>query len=150
MYKVTGVIAALARNGKGFKVGEVWYNVYSAADLGDVKKGDTVEFDFVARNDFKNVQGAVRIKDAAPAAAPSTSGATGGWRGKDPEVQAAIIRQNALTAAVNYVLGTKTAKVSPADVIQVARQFEAYTSGRDTPAPAPTPKAEELSDGVPF
>jgi hypothetical protein len=43
----------------------------------------------------------------------------------------AINRQNALTNAVAYlgVLGTDCAELSPDLVIEIARKFEAYTTG---------------------
>ena len=44
-----------------------------------------------------------------------------------------ILRQNALTASVNYVNGTRDNSAAPlyvtADVIDIAKKFEYYTSG---------------------
>ena len=48
----------------------------------------------------------------------------------DEERQRMIIRQNALTNAVAYVLGTETkANATPEKVISIAQEFEFYTSG---------------------
>jgi hypothetical protein len=46
------------------------------------------------------------------------------------DTQRLILRQNALTASVNYCNGHKTA-ASIADIIEIAKLFEAYTSGDD-------------------
>lgn len=62
-----------------------------------------------------------------PQASTGSQGSTGQVRKSDPDVQAAIIRQNALTNAVTYTTGLE---VTVEQVIEVAQKFEKYTSGQ--------------------
>lgn len=64
--KGSGVIDAVARNGKSFKIGEDWFSVYKAQELGGAQKGDEVSFEYVTVSkggaSFNNVKGNVTIK----------------------------------------------------------------------------------------
>ena len=65
--KGSGVIDAVARNGKSFKIGEDWFSVYKAQELGGAQKGDEVSFEYVTVSkggaSFNNVKGNVTIKN---------------------------------------------------------------------------------------
>lgn len=168
MNKASGVIEALARNGKGFKIGEQWFSVFKAVDLNNAQKGDNVTFDYVSTEKggttFHNVKGKVEItsvapKNETPAATAGGAGAgradgTDGTRGYDgdgfrkrsmkffpvpkTDVDRPIIRQNSLTQANSLLstlagLGVLPAGGEPGDyadlAIELARQFEAYSTG---------------------
>lgn len=132
MSMIEGVIEAVRKDGKGFKVGEAWYGAFNATELSHVSRGDTVRFEFTRRGEYNNIKGAVE-KVAAVAASQSAAAASSG---KSFDVQAAIIRQNALTNAVNYSVGVlQSPEIS--DVIATAKQFEEYTSGRLGASPTP-------------
>jgi hypothetical protein len=65
--KASGVIEVLARNGKGFKIGEDWFSVFKAQELSGAQKGDEVSFEYVTVEkggaSFNNVKGNVTIKN---------------------------------------------------------------------------------------
>jgi len=84
----------------------------------------------------------------------SQSGGFGGNGKSDPAIQKAIIRQNALTNAVNYCIAkatmTKDEKyLTGKEVIQVATYFAKYSEGLVTvvseskPEPEPEPEPEK-------
>jgi len=76
----------------------------------------------------------------------------GGGRQQDPEVQNYIIRQNALTNAVAYVLGKAAYMKQPEalefisgkEIIQVATYFSAYSRGKVTVTMTPDEIAKEF------
>lgn len=127
LYQQSGVIEAVARTQKSFKIGEDWFSVFNASDLNGAQAGDEVEFDYSINNrggkDFLNVEGSVTITSegtaqrrapapqrqqrATPASrAPAARGAAGGRSAgasagspsSDPR-QRSIVRQNSLTQA---------------------------------------------------
>ncbi|MCI0560204.1 MAG: hypothetical protein MN733_17080 [Nitrososphaera sp.] len=136
MSMIEGVIEAVRKDGKGFKVGEAWYGVFDAEEISHVSRGDTVRFDFTIRGNYNNIKGTV---EKVSAAATPVHGVGASSSAKPFDVQAAIIRQNALTNAVNYTIGVLSSDTFPdiADVIKTAQRFEEYTSGRlDTVTPS--------------
>ena len=151
MPNMTGVVEATARSGKALKIGEDWYSAFTASSLNGAKAGDNVSFMYTVTNkagtEYKNIKGAVSIKDGGEAPAAASGGAkapaaSSGWSkgGRsfpvgplDPE--RSIIRQNALTQA-NKMLEDLWIGESSADdethafrVIKVARIFESYSAG---------------------
>lgn len=81
--KITGVIEAVNRTGKSFKLDDgEWYGAYKPSDLNGAQVGDEVEFDMEPRESggttFFNVKGGVTILgDGAPAAQPQRSSSGG-------------------------------------------------------------------------
>jgi hypothetical protein len=126
---------------------------YSAFDTSKVRvsPGDYVDFEFTEKPGtnkmtgapvtYRNIKGSVMgVPQGGSAPVPPTSGpmrgTVGGYVKEEKpgtpilDTQRLILRQNALTAAVNYCNGHKTA-ASVLDVIEIAKIFEAYTSGDD-------------------
>jgi hypothetical protein len=113
--------------------------------------GDKIEATYVKNGEYFNLTD-VKLLEKGDGVAPSfggagkassTAGAKAAYGGKDPEVQAAIIRQNALTNAVHFVTSAPVSaslvvkgSASPSTdfladlVINIAHKFEGYTSGR--------------------
>lgn len=138
--RATGYIKAIRKDGKGFQLDDGnWYGVFAATQL-KANKGDYVEFAYKSviknGNEYRNVQGVVSGTAVSP---------TGGSMREIPENNSdgqsrsplmlpvmlarerAIIRQNALTNAVQYAGSVNGVTVDV--VIGIAREFEAYTSG---------------------
>jgi len=114
-----------------FKVGDSWYKTGFKSM---VSKGDEVSFEYTDGAYGKDVKVASLSK--AGSSTPTTSvsppsvsgsGFPMGLRDKGR----AINRQNALTNAVAYVtvMGGGDKDVTPDLVIEIARKFEAYTTG---------------------
>jgi len=134
---ITGTITAVAGTNKSFQLdGGDWYGVYDPSNL-QASKGDDVTFEFTRKGKWLNVKGKVVGSGAAissPTAGSVSSApvkkATGGRtfpvRGTAPE--RTINRQNALTNAVQYTNEVFTSATVD-EVLDVARQFEAYTCG---------------------
>lgn len=150
-FNTSGTIEAVARNGKAFKIGEDWFSVYKAAQLGDAQKGDDVEFDYVEKKVggtvFLNVEGNVNIVGggssepeerparsargggSAPARtarseAPARSG--GGSSGSEQQRQRSIVRQNSLTQANNLLAAMArmgTLEGGPEELAELAVQL---------------------------
>ena len=158
----TGTIEAISKDGKRFLLTETnkWYSCFAASQMKG-QRGDTVEFNFdtvvKGANTYQNVKGNVRVVGT------SARPVEGSSEGRDsPRMpmgllpvqlarERAIIRQNALTAAVNYCGGPGT---SPSEVLDIARIFESYTSGDMDIASAMKPdKDTEMSarvDDIPY
>lgn len=149
-FNTSGTIEAVSRNGKAFKIGEDWFSVYKAAQLGDAQKGDDVEFDYVEKKVggtvFLNVEGNVNIVGggssepeerparsargggSAPARtarseAPARSGT--GSPANDPR-QRSIVRQNSLTQANNLLMAMArmgTLEGGPEELAELAVQL---------------------------
>lgn len=136
-------------DGKFVVVNGEKYSAFAPTQI-HVNVGDYVNFEYTEKNGvtkfgtpvvYKNIKGnlyptkggPVQIGGSVPAPtavrytpAPSKIGEP--ILSKDR----LILRQNALTAAVNFVTNIKTDEgITPEDVIKVAKIFEGFTSGDD-------------------
>lgn len=113
------------------KINNTWYG---AGFNAPPEKGTTVQFEAQTNNagymDAKNI---VPISGTVSSAAKT--GASSGWPiPKDSGRDRSIMRQNAVTNALRFfelqnTLSEEMQDISPAQVIMVARDFEAYYSG---------------------
>lgn len=142
---VTGVVEAKSKTkyGYGILVTGKWHN--SKFEI-KCEKGDTVEFDDGGKN-YCNKLKVISAGDAGT----SAPAARGGPKGSFPiglfDGQRSIIRQNAVTNANTYVanfLGDQD--VSIEDLLDVARQIEAYTTGDLDAEAAEAMVAADLDD----
>lgn len=136
MSEVNGVVEAVRKDGKGLCVDGQWYSSFNP--IAGVSRGDTVSFTYAEKGSFKNIKGTVRGGtggSAAPAAASAAPAGRkfGGFPIDVKDGQRSIIRQNALTNArelVSSVTGAKKVdEAMVAEIIAVARKFEAYSTG---------------------
>ena len=128
MAEVVGVVEGISTkfNKWSILVNGTWYGTKEEwKPKVAVNKGDTVVFDdgggkFIKR--LKVVSGGYsHTVTSSPAKEESVVGAVKISRDR------CIIRQNSITNAVNFLSGKK--EVTPENVIDVARLFEAYSSG---------------------
>lgn len=157
--RATGYIKAVRKDGKGFQLDDGnWYGVFAATQL-KANKGDYVEFAYKSviknGNEYRNVQGVVSGTAVSP-----TGGSmreipenNSGGQSRSPLMlpvmlarERAIIRQNALTNAVQYAFSVNGVTVDV--VIGIAREFEAYTSGDYDIETARRSLEEESVDGA--
>ena len=158
--RATGYIKAVRKDGKGFQLDDGnWYGVFSATQL-KANKGDYVEFAYKSviknGNEYRNVQGVVSGTAVSPSGGSMREipeGNSGGSQSRSPLMlpvmlarERAIIRQNALTNAVQYAGGVNGVTVDL--VIGIAREFEAYTSGDYDIETARKSLEEESVDGA--
>lgn len=130
--KMVGVIEAVKKDNKAIKVGGVWYS--SFLPMPPMNAGDEVAFDYTEKGPYKNIKGSVSVSK-------SDGGTTVAGVGTFPTKKVgaiildrdrAIIRQNALTAAVNFHALSDSPgpfAVTEQHIIETAKLFEAYTSG---------------------
>jgi hypothetical protein len=149
------------RDGKAIWVNGERYSAFAETQV-HVGPGDYVDFEYTEKNSvsartgapvvYKNIKGNVYAAGSTPtvASAPRPTGASpmpyvpsAATTAKVGipilDTQRLILRQNALTAAVNYVNGQITAignsgevpviGITVDSVLKVAKQFEDYTSG---------------------
>jgi hypothetical protein len=136
------------RDGKAIWVNGERYSAFAETQV-HVGPGDYVDFEYTEKNSvsartgapvvYKNIKGNVYAAGAAPKAPPMTgaspmpyvpsAAATAKVGIPILDTQRLILRQNALTAAVNYVNGSAVFEASVETVISIAKQFEDYTSG---------------------
>lgn len=126
---------------KAIVVSGVRYGAYKPEQLAGAKQGDEVQFDFKENGQYKNISGNVRVvnKSAAPKAAPSSgntssrssraNGEEGGFPLHEKSYERALDRRNAINAAVAYAALAKLKPESPGEIVDIAREFEAYTTG---------------------
>lgn len=166
MATMNGVVEALARTGKGLKIGENWYSAFTAGMLNGAKVGDNVSFVYTEvvkeGTTYRNIKGAVSIKEGGapepaagrPAAASGGSSFSKGGRSfpvgpLDPE--RSIIRQNSLTQANKLLEGQLGEMPSYEEqahtVISVARIFESYSAG-DMDAEEAAAAVDSLRSGM--
>lgn len=146
MAKIKGVIEALARNGKGIKIGEDWYGAFKAVQLNGAVEGSEVEFEYLSKDKggqtFNNIQGNVNVlgKSEAPKKSGTDDAPKSGGTPGSGHVGAArdrsIVRQNSLTNA-NATIHTfyagdaggtgKSPEELAEEVIAVAKLYEAYS-----------------------
>ena len=140
MGQVTGVVnkvgtkwgkVSIEVNGKWYSTKLEWWNEKNSTLP---CQGDEVSFDDGGSKYLKNYQ-VQNASGNAPYTPADSTPATGSSPARTASVsddarQSAIIRQNALTNAVNYTVGTNTEN-SPEDVVELAKVFYAYTSGAE-------------------
>jgi hypothetical protein len=139
MSMVTGVVEAKARTGKGIKVGDLWYSAFTAATLDGVERGDEVSFESVLdkTGKYNNIKGAVKKGGTTVPVSGASSDGTLKVLKPSLDRERSIIRQNALTNAREHyssvvdfkALESLSIEETCKAVIEVARIFEAYTSG---------------------
>jgi hypothetical protein len=152
MDRLKGVVEGTYGEGKEFKfkVEGTWFSNSYATNVPNVNRGDTVVIMYQNNPKFKGQfwKSVEVVKDdEASSSAPSNNGGSGPAvaapkhyttaKGYLTKVQSfpvpmdhpdtSIIRQNALTNAVKWSGGNT---VDVENIIRVARQFEAYTSGQ--------------------
>ena len=140
--RLTGTIEAISKDGKRFLLTETgkWYSCFTSSQMKG-ERGDSVEFNFDSvtkgENTYQNVKGNVRVVGtSARPVEGATAGDTGGGSARMPmgllpvqlARERAIIRQNALSAAVNFC-NRSSASCTAMSVLDIARVFESYTSG---------------------
>ena len=126
----SGVIDKISSDRHGIYMGGNWYNnKFKEVDSG-ISPGDTVEIsikDGKFWNTVRPVSTGPVSYSAPTAVASSKKPVQGGFPVAIDHYSRAIIRQNALTNAVNYCSGSTT--IPKEEVVEVARFFETYTSG---------------------
>ena len=170
----SGRIERMGNNGKSFLLQEFegkWFGAYNASQLAGANTGDEVSFTYtsVEKNGrtFHNINGNLTIVSSSGGTTPPTAGGTVARIAKVGEPilsrDRLILRQNALTNAVNFVNSQETLMNSgqafdPVDVLKIASVFESYTSGdiekkaaegsKDTPTDEAWEAAATAFDGV--
>lgn len=141
-------------------------SIFESASFAGVLKtlapGDEIEATYVKNGEFFNLTDVKLLNKGAGVAPAPQAGASKGYTAKveDPEKQASIQRQNALTNATTLVTAMlsqemfkKTTKpaILIQEIISIATAFEGYTSGRDKLAKLESTVADVTASGdVPF
>lgn len=60
--QMTGVVEAVRRDGKGFKIGEDWYSSFNP--ISGVNRGDEVSFNYARKGQYLNIKGKVTVVGA--------------------------------------------------------------------------------------
>lgn len=147
------VVERVGPKGNSLMINNTWYSSFKAASLTGAKEGDVVSFEYIEKESddpmrpYRNIKGNVQVVgvgSAPTSTVGATSGAVSGGKAAFPiakdNYQRSIIRQNAVTSAINFSAGEKTLK----EVFAIAKQIERYTAG-DEDAEAMKKLAEEVS-----
>jgi hypothetical protein len=142
---VNGSIARMGNNQKSFILQEIedkWFGAYAVDQLQGAGLGDKVQFSYesVEKNDrvFNNIKGNVSVVGKTP---PPIADALTPYLPRER----LILRQNALTNAVNFVINNPNSDTTPEAVLKTAAEFEAWTSGDvDKPKPIAEAGTEEV------
>jgi hypothetical protein len=127
---VSGSIARMGQNQKSFILQEQdgkWFGAFAVDQLQGANLGDKVQFFYesVEKNGrtFNNIKGNVSVlgKTSPPSAdALSSPSLSREWL---------ILRQNALTNAVNFTANNPNSDLTVEAVLETAAEFVAWTSG---------------------
>ena len=136
--QLSGVISKVGDRGTSFQLeGDFsWYSAFNPEQLCGAKAGDSVSFMFATKQDkndpnkvYKNLRGNLTIHAGSPDPQPNRAAVSPLPSAKKGEPSLTrvrlILRQNALTNAVNYC----TPESSPEQVLEIAKLFEGWTSG---------------------
>ena len=134
----SGTISRVGSNSKSFQMQETedkWFGAFNISQLQDAKVGDKVEFFYESRTKdgrtFHNISG--NIKKVATAESTGSSSVTPTSALLPPPLsrERLILRQNALTNAVNAMalVMKEGGSFSKQECLAMAKDFERYTSG---------------------
>lgn len=134
----SGTISRIGNNSKSFQMQETedkWFGAFNMSQLQDAKVGDKVEFFYESRTKdgrtFHNISG--NIKKVATAESTGSSSVTPTSALLPPPLsrERLILRQNALTNAVNAMalVMKEGGSFSKQECLAMAKDFERYTSG---------------------
>ena len=157
MSKVKIVIGAISKDGKKLKDqnAEQWYSAFNASQIGSATRGDTVEFEMTQNGQWMNIKGNVTVcageeggqgnVTTMPGSAPpveavpllphyvSRKGYTNlerQWPLPEDHPDMSFARQTALECASRIA----TPDDSVETVLEMARDFELYLTGKDSAA----------------
>lgn len=149
MAKMQGTIEKFRKDRKAFAIDDVWYSAFKAAWMGEAQSGDTVEFEYTEKGDFKNItQDTLKVIDKKPA---GSSGGGGGYKGGNSNSKGEfrsvpqLVRNDALYKAVQLIGNQGFVFASPKAAMKaslyIANVYAAYVDGEisldgvDCPAP---------------
>lgn len=137
------VVDAVKRDGKALKIGNDWYSAFKASQIGTVKAGDAVSFEYIEKGEWKNIKGSVSINspsttavtysNARPTVVPNTNrnpyaAAEFPVSGTDPVRR--LIRQAALEEAIKISsFDSVSIEDRVTETLRAAKLFEAYIAG---------------------
>lgn len=148
MNKLSGEVQNVSRDGRRVQVDGSWYSAFAPSQMpaGGVSAGDWVDFTYVQKGEYNNIKGSV-TKSTAPASRPTT-GSVASTERKFTDAKGfvikefpvpplhpdrSIIRQNSLSHAVAVLNAGAWFGTDPEEhagkVIEIARMFEAYSTG---------------------
>ena len=150
--KASGIIDAITKDGKRFKMDDGnWYGCLNKSALGSASRGDMVEFTFKSVEKpsptggttvYNNVQGSVHVvgRSTLTPTRPSSIHdypTTAAAREFPISRELMIVRQTCIKAACEYTTSLEGA-LKPEHVVEVARVFEAYCTGKENATPDPS------------
>lgn len=124
--QINGVVERTAREGKALLVDGVWYGAYNLSQCNGATTGNNVSFNAFQKGKYWNIDGDVTVSSAGTASANS---------GSADDRQLMILRQNALTNAVNLFVGYRgeASMPEPLEVLRLAKTFASFTAGELDP-----------------
>ena len=153
-YKITVLKSEVTKNPKGYSIAEIAYKTddgkakgmkvldYAQKDVfavvKDAKPGDVLDADFEKNTKgfwvFKTVSNTGLKETVAVPATPNSPVTRGNWETSEERAarQVMIVRQSSLSNAIGYYGLTGEKKLNPVDIVEVAREFEAYVLNQPT------------------
>lgn len=146
---------------KNFHMNQFKFNTVLKNTLADLVKGDKFTAEMEKEGEFWNWKKLSKgvAEASTPAATNAPAKAAGGYQARPNDTyetkeergqrQVMIVRQSSLTAALKLLEMQGQKKPTSADVITVAKEFEAWVLGQASPAPKAA-KQEALDEDSPF
>lgn len=141
-----------------FGAGAASFKILSKAQAGEVYSVTPVknDKDFWDWTDVKKLDGSSEVKAETTSSYQSTAKAPAGkvvgsnypTSDERADTQRYIVRQSSVANAVKFLDKEDSPTVDA--VISVAKEFEAYVFGKETPAPAATKAFDDFHDDVPL
>jgi hypothetical protein len=126
---VTGTVSRVGNKLTSFQIIEIddkWFQVYSSDQLNSAAVGDNISFLYAAEEKngrvWNNVKGKLTVKGKT---APPTADRMTPYLPRER----LILRQNALTNAVQFMVSNPNSDATVKAVLKTASEFEAWTSG---------------------
>lgn len=138
MATMKGKIGKFRKDRKAFEIDDVWYSAYKSSWMGEAQQGDTVEFEYTEKGDFKNIaEGTLKVvaQKQSGRGSGSSSGKSGGGGYSKGEFRSVpqLVRTDAVNQALKLIetqgARYRNGKQALTAVLYYANVITAYVNG---------------------
>lgn len=138
MASMQGKIGKFRKDRKAFEIDDVWYSAFKSSWMGDAQSGDTVEFEYTEKGDFKNItEGTLKVVEKKPAGSGGGGGGGksggGGYSKGEFRSVPQLVRTDAVNQAIKIIESQGAQYATPKSalkaVLYLSNVIAAYVDG---------------------